>query len=72
MKTSKHIVLLTTKYADDKKDAWLTNELAYSLNEEGHNVSVVVFSWLKNEPVSFTKVIDGIKVIRVKDRKSVV
>ncbi|WP_413704215.1 glycosyltransferase family 4 protein [Pseudomonas sp. Pseusp16] len=66
MKTSKHIVLLTTKYADDKKDAWLTNELAYSLNEEGHNVSVVVFSWLKNEPVSFTKVIDGIKVIRVK------
>ncbi|MBV7573764.1 glycosyltransferase family 4 protein [Pseudomonas sp. PDM32] len=66
MKSSKHIVLLTTKYADDKKDAWLTNELAYSLNEEGHDVSVVVFSWLKNEPVSFTKVIDGIKVIRVK------
>ncbi|AHZ68789.1 hypothetical protein OU5_1710 [Pseudomonas mandelii JR-1] len=66
MKPSKDIVLLTTKYADDKKDAWLTNELAYSLNEEGHNVSVVVFSWLKNEPVSLTREIDGITVIRVK------
>lgn len=66
MKSSKDIVLLTTKYADDKKDAWLTNELAYSLNEEGHSVSVVVFSWLKNEPVSLTRVIDGIKVIRIK------
>ena len=66
MKSSKNIVLLTTKYADDKKDAWLTNELAYSLNEGGHNVSVVVFSWLKNEPVSSTRVIDGITVIRVK------
>ncbi|WP_247255397.1 glycosyltransferase family 4 protein [Pseudomonas moorei] len=66
MKSNKDIVLLTTKYADDKKDAWLTNELAYSLSEEGHNVSVVVFSWLKNEPVSFTRMIDGIKVVRVK------
>ncbi|WP_178076615.1 glycosyltransferase family 4 protein [Pseudomonas sp. 43NM1] len=66
MKQIKDVVLLTTKYADDKKDAWLTNELAYSLDQDGHNVSVVVFSWLKNEPVSFTKVIDGITVIRVK------
>lgn len=66
MNPNKEIVLLTTKYADDKQDAWLTNELAYSLNEQGHNVSVVVFSWLKNEPSSVTKVIDDINVIRVK------
>ena len=66
MKQSKNVVLLTTKYADDKKDAWLTNELAYALDQDGHNVSVVVFSWLKNEPVSFSKVIDGVTVIRVK------
>ena len=66
MKKSKDIVLLTTKYADDKKDAWLTNELAYSLLDEGNKISVVVFSWLKNEPASFVKMIDGIDVIRVK------
>lgn len=66
MSLRKDIVLLTTKYADDKKDAWLTNELAYSMSEEGSDVTVVVFSWLKNEPESVTKVIDGIKVIRIK------
>ncbi|WON76292.1 glycosyltransferase family 4 protein [Serratia sp. UGAL515B_01] len=62
----KKITLLTTKYSDNKKDAWLTNELAYSLRDDGHIVSVVVFSWLPNEPETRVKKIDGINVVRVK------
>lgn len=62
----KNIVLLTTKYASDKRDAWLTNEMAYSFQDDGHEVSVVVFSWLRDDPVSSVQEIDGVKVIRIK------
>lgn len=62
----KKITLLTTKYSDNKEDAWLTNELAYSLRDDGHEVSVIVFSWLPHEPNSGVKIIDGINVVRVK------
>lgn len=62
----KNIVLLTTKYANDKRDAWLTNEMAYSFRDDGHNMSVIVFSWLREDPVSSVQEIDGIKVIRIK------
>lgn len=62
----KHIVLLTTKYSNDKADAWLTNEMAYSLVDKGFNVAVVVFSWLKNDPPSSVCNLDGVKVIRIK------
>ena len=62
----KSVVLLTTKYADDKRDAWLTNEMAYSFRDDGHEVSVIVFSWLRDDPVSSFKEIDGIKVVRIK------
>lgn len=63
------VVLLTTKYANDKKDAWLTNELAYSLRDRGDNVTVVVFSWLKNDPESSVSQLDGVNVVRLKLHK---
>ncbi|WAG80599.1 glycosyltransferase family 4 protein [Metapseudomonas furukawaii] len=63
------VVLLTTKYASEKKDAWLTNELAYSLRDQGYDVSVVVFSWLKNDPESSVAELDGINVVRLKLHK---
>lgn len=62
----KNIVLLTTKYAENKADAWLTNELAYSFRDDGHDMSVVVFSWLRDDPASSVEEIDGVKVIRIK------
>lgn len=65
----KNIVLLTTKYSNDKRDAWLTNELAYSFRDDGHNMIVIVFSWMRDDPVSSVQVIDGIKVVRVKLHK---
>lgn len=66
MRNVKDIVLLTTKYANDKKDAWLTNELAYSILEDGHRMYAIVFSWLKSDPASSVDIIDGVKVIRIK------
>ncbi|MBD8094284.1 glycosyltransferase family 4 protein [Pseudomonas fluorescens] len=62
----KNVVLLTTKYAENKADAWLTNEMAYSLRDDGHRVCAVVFSWLRDEPESSIKEIDGITVVRIK------
>ena len=62
----KYITLLTTKYAESKEDAWLTNEMADSLRDEGCNVSVVAFSWLKSDPPSSVTFIDDVKVIRIK------
>jgi glycosyltransferase involved in cell wall biosynthesis len=62
----KSVVLLTTKYAENKADAWLTNEMAYSFQEDGSEMCVVVFSWLRDDPKSSVKVIDGVKVIRIK------
>lgn len=62
----KSLVLLTTKYAESMADAWLTNEMAYSFRDDGHSMSVVVFSWLRDDPKSSVKEIDGIKVIRIK------
>ncbi|MDH4554965.1 glycosyltransferase family 4 protein [Pseudomonas sp. BN417] len=64
-----NVVLLTTKYANEKKDAWLTNELAYSLRDQGYNVTAVVFSWLKNDPESSVSELDGINVVRLKLHK---
>lgn len=62
----KNVVLLTTKYAESKADAWLTNEMAYSLRDDGHKVCAVVFSWLRDEPKSSIKEIDGVTVVRIK------
>lgn len=62
----KNVVLLTTKYAENKADAWLTNEMAYSLTDDGHKVCAVVFSWLRDEPESSVKEIDGVTVVRIK------
>jgi glycosyltransferase involved in cell wall biosynthesis len=62
----KSVVLLTTKYAETKADAWLTNEMAYSFQEDGYQMCVVVFSWLRDDPESSVKIIDGIKVVRIK------
>jgi len=62
----KSIVLLTTKYAENKTDAWLTNELAYAFRDDGCDMTVVVFSWLRDEPKSSVQIIDGVKVVRIK------
>ncbi|AST80552.1 TPA: glycosyltransferase family 4 protein [Citrobacter freundii] len=62
----KNIVLMTTKYNDNKKDAWLTNELAYSIRDSGHNMTVVVFSWMPNDPETSVSNIDGVQVVRLK------
>jgi glycosyltransferase involved in cell wall biosynthesis len=62
----KNIVLMTTKYNDNKKDAWLTNELAYSIRDSGHHMTVVVFSWMPNDPETRIDNIDGVQVIRLK------
>lgn len=62
----KNIVLMTTKYNDNKKDAWLTNELAYSIRDSGHNMTVVVFSWMPNDPETRVDNIDGVQVVRLK------
>ncbi|HHW4413292.1 TPA: glycosyltransferase family 4 protein [Citrobacter gillenii] len=62
----KNIVLMTTKYNDNKKDAWLTNELAYSIRDSGHNMTVVVFSWMPNDPETRVENIDGVQVVRLK------
>lgn len=60
------IVLLTTKYAENKADAWLTNEMAYAFRDDGCEMTVVVFSWLRDEPKSSVQTIDGVKVVRIK------
>lgn len=57
---------MTTKYNDNKKDAWLTNELAYSIRDSGHHMTVVVFSWMPNDPETRIDNIDGVQVIRLK------
>lgn len=57
---------MTTKYNDNKKDAWLTNELAYSIRDSGHNMTVVVFSWMPNDPETSVSNIDGVQVVRLK------
>ncbi|MBU5604574.1 MULTISPECIES: glycosyltransferase family 4 protein [Citrobacter] len=62
----KNIVLMTTKYNDNKKDAWLTNELAYSIRDSGYNMTVVVFSWMPNDPETRIDNIDGVQVVRLK------
>lgn len=62
----KNIVLMTTKYNDNKNDAWLTNELAYSIRDSGHNMTVVVFSWMPNDPETRVDNIDGVQVVRLK------
>lgn len=62
----KDIVLITTKYSDSRKDAWLTNELAYSVKESGYNMTVVAFSWMPGDPETKISILDGIKVIRIK------
>lgn len=62
----KNVVLLTTKYAEHKADAWLTNEMAYSFRDDGYNMCAVVFSWLKDDPKSSVKIIDGVKIVRIK------
>lgn len=62
----KSVVLLTTKYAENKADAWLTNELAYSFRDDGYRMCAVVFSWLRDDPKSSVKEIDGVKVIRIR------
>ena len=62
----KSVVLLTTKYAETKADAWLTNEMAYSFQEDGNEMCVVVFSWLRDDAKSSVKMIDDVKVIRIK------
>lgn len=60
------VTLLTTKYSESRANAWLTNELAYSIHEKGHQVTAIVFSWLGEDPPSSVKVIDDVTVIRVK------
>ena len=62
----KSVVLLTTKYAENKADAWLTNEMVYSLRDDGYKMHAVVFSWLRDDPGSSVKEIDGVNVIRIK------
>ncbi|EMM1154599.1 glycosyltransferase family 4 protein [Citrobacter freundii] len=62
----KNIVLMTTKYNDNKKDAWLTNELAYSIRDSGYKMTVVVFSWMPNDPETRIDNIDGVQVVRLK------
>lgn len=62
----KSVVLLTTKYAENKADAWLTNEMAYSFRDDGYKMHAVVFSWLRDDPGSSVKEIDGVNVIRIK------
>lgn len=57
---------MTTKYNDNKNDAWLTNELAYSIRDSGHNMTVVVFSWMPNDPETRVDNIDGVQVVRLK------
>ncbi|WPN99855.1 glycosyltransferase family 4 protein [Pseudomonas sp. MUP55] len=62
----KNVVLLTTKYAEHKSDAWLTNEMAYSFRDDGYSMCAVVFSWLRDDPKSSVKEIDGVKVVRIR------
>lgn len=62
----KNVVLLTTKYSNEKENAWLTNELAYALAEDGVNITVVVFSWLKDDASSSFFHKDGVQVLRLK------
>jgi glycosyltransferase involved in cell wall biosynthesis len=62
----KSVVLLTTKYAEHASDAWLTNEMAYSFRDDGYNMCTVVFSWLRDDPKSSVKEIDGVKVVRIR------
>lgn len=62
----KNIVLITTKYNDSEKDAWLTNELAYSIRDAGFCITVIAFSWMPNDPKTSISIIDGVKVLRLK------
>lgn len=62
----KSVVLLTTKYSDGKNDAWLTNEISYSFVNSGFDMTVIVLSWLKDDPESSVKLKDGVNVIRIK------
>lgn len=61
-----NVCLLTTKYPADAASPWLTNELAYSLQKKGKNVTVIALSWLKDDPASSCAVENGVKVVRVK------
>lgn len=61
----KKILLVTTKYHEDIKSPWLTNELATELGKK-NNVVVIALSWNGNDPVSNEKFENGIKVYRIK------
>lgn len=60
------VCLLTTKYPLSNDSAWLTNELARSLNNAGHDVTVLALSWLMDDPPSSISNNNGVNEIRVK------
>lgn len=62
----KNISLLTTKYPVDPTSPWLTNELALTMRDSGHNVTVIALSWMPDDPENSVAIESGIKVIRVR------
>lgn len=61
-----NILILCTKYSLDRKDPWLTNDLANAFAQQNHKVIVLLLDWQAN---SITPIIEeseqGISVIRI-------
>lgn len=64
--TRKKLLLVTTKYPEGTNNLWLTNELAKSLAENGHEIFVCAISWLKTDPPNSFQQENEINVLRVK------
>ncbi|EGR0419662.1 glycosyltransferase family 4 protein [Vibrio cholerae] len=58
-------LIIATKYGD-KKNKWLTNELADVIKINGNSVQVIALSWMQDDPGSSVKDEDGITVYRYK------
>lgn len=62
----KNVCLITTKFPENPKDAWLTNDLAESLTSAGECVTVIALSWLATDPPSSYSEIAGLRIVRIK------
>lgn len=51
----KNILLLTTKYSQEKNNQWLTNELTLEFSKNNYEVYVIFLSWNKKEKIELIK-----------------
>ncbi|ATE62279.1 glycosyltransferase family 4 protein [Thauera sinica] len=58
------VLMLCTRFSLEESDPWLTNELAESLQESGHQVTVVCLDWSAKEGTSVRlSTLAGVRVI---------